>query len=73
MEDGEWMAVLITLNARRRDNDAPVSTTGNIYFRIVDGKVLQGDNHFDFMGLLEQMGNLPENTFEQCLKGKVLS
>jgi len=73
MEDGEWMSVLVTLNARRRDNKQPVKTTGHIYFRIVDGMVLQGDNHFDFMRLLEQMGNLPENTFEECLSGRVLS
>lgn len=73
MEDGDWMSVLVTLNARRRDNHEPVSTTGNIYFCINDGKVLQGDNHFDFMRLLEQMGNLPENTFERCLGGQVLS
>ena len=70
LEDGEWASVLVTLNAKRRDNGADVKTTGNVYLKIIDGKLVQGANHFDFIGLLEQLDKLPERTFERCLAGE---
>ena len=69
IQDGDWHSILVTLNARRRDNGEAVSTTGNVYCRIVDGKIVEAYNHFDFMKLFEQIDLLPCDTLECCLTG----
>ncbi len=67
MEEGEWLSCLVTVHATRRDNGRSVQTTGHVLAKIVDGKILDAHNHFDFMGLFEQCGLLPQKSFERCL------
>ena len=43
--------------------------TGSIMIRVVDGKMTEGYNHWDFLGLFGQMGLFPGNSFEQALNG----
>lgn len=62
MEDGDWVAVLITINAKKRNTDQDISITGSVFVKIVDGKLVEGYNHLDFIGLLEQLEYFPENT-----------
>ncbi len=37
--------------------------------RIEEGMLREAYNHFDFIGLWEQLGYLPQNSFEQGLSG----
>jgi len=69
MEDGDWVSILITLNAKTRDTGQDVSITGSIFVKIVDGKLVEGYNHLDFIGLLEQLDYLPQNTLMDGLTG----
>jgi hypothetical protein len=70
VEDEDWLAQRITLSANCRKTGKDVSMNGQIMLKIVDGKLLEGHNHFDFMGLYEQLGLLPDNSFGTCLTGE---
>lgn len=70
MEDSDWISLLIVLRAKRRDTGEPVETTGNIYVRIVDGKIIEGHNHLDFIRLFEQLQLMPAKSMESCLVGE---
>jgi hypothetical protein len=37
--------------------------------RIVDGKLTEAYNHWDFLGMFSQLGLLPQQTFEMALSG----
>ena len=67
MEDGDWLSCLVTVKGTRRKNGNPVETTGHVMAKIVDGKIIDAYNHFDFMGLFEQCDLLPQKSFERCL------
>ncbi|WP_419907586.1 ester cyclase [Hoeflea sp.] len=67
MEDGDWLSALVVFNGTRRDNGKPVSMTGHVLAMIVDGKIVDAHNHFDWMGLFEQCDLLPAKSFERCL------
>jgi hypothetical protein len=69
IEDGDWLAQRITLSANCRKTGKDVSMDGQIMLKIVDGKLVEGHNHFDFMGLYEQLGLLPADSFGTCLTG----
>ncbi len=70
MEDGDWISLLVVLRAKRRDTGAPVEMTGNVYVKIVDGKLVEGHNHFDFIRLFEQLELMPAKSMETCLVGE---
>jgi hypothetical protein len=59
MEDGDWLSCLVTVKGTQRKNGDPVKTTGQVLAKIVDGKIIDAYNHFDFMGLFEQCDLLP--------------
>ncbi|WP_419901407.1 ester cyclase [Kiloniella sp.] len=69
LEEDGWISALCTLNAKSRKTGEAVSITGNMWVKTRDGKLIEGYNHFDFIGLLAQLGLLPNDTFEQGLKG----
>lgn len=69
IEQDDWLSALCTLNAKAKATGETVSITGNIWVRTGDGKLLEGYNHFDFMGLWAQLGYLPDDSFEQGLSG----
>ena len=70
IEDGVWSSALCTLKARSKKTGDNVTVTGNLWARIEDGKILEGYNHFDFLGLWGQLGYLPADSFEQGLQGR---
>lgn len=72
MEQGDWLAVLCVFKAKKRGTDQKVQTTGTVFIKITDGKLIEAYNHFDFMSLFGQLGQLPENTFGECLCGKTI-
>jgi hypothetical protein len=72
IESGEWLSVVCSLQARDRKSNAPVTITGSVMIRIVDGKLTEAYNHWDFMGLFTQLELLPGGTFEKALSGEIV-
>lgn len=70
MEDDNWIFALCELSALKKGTDQKVKMTGTVVCRIVDGQINEAYNHWDFMSIFEHLGQLPENTFGQCLSGK---
>ena len=70
LEDGEWMYGMCTVRGKGRACGTPIAFTGTVAGRIVDGQIVEGYNHFDFLGLYQQLGLLPAQTFETCLSGQ---
>ncbi|GAA3875191.1 ester cyclase [Celeribacter arenosi] len=71
VDDCAW--ALVRLNALNRENLRPISITGQVMIRHKNGKVVHAQNHFDYVGFFEQLGNLPRDTMALCLAGEVLS
>ena len=69
VESGDWLAAVCTLHAKSRNSDAPVEITGTVVARILDAKVIEAYNHWDFLGMFGQLGLLPADTFEKALSG----
>ncbi len=69
VESDGWLAALCTLRAKGRERGTPVTMTGSVMVRIADGKIMEGYNHWDFLGLFSQLGLLPDATFETALSG----
>lgn len=70
MADGPWTSVLCSVSARSRATGEPVRITGTALVRIADGRIAEAYNHFDFLGLFQQLGLMPEGAFERCLCGE---
>ena len=70
IESGDWISAVCTLRAKARSSGAPVTITGSVMVRIVDGKLMEAYNHWDFLGLFSQLELLPRETFERALSGK---
>lgn len=70
VDDGAWIAAMLHVTAKRRDNDAPIDITGQILARVSDNKIYECYNQFDFMRMFEQAGLLPEKTMEACMAGE---
>jgi len=72
-ENDEWIQSLYKVTARSIANSAPVLVLGQVSVRVIDGKFTEAYNCFDFMGLFEQIGQLPEQSLGICLTGGTLS
>jgi len=70
MQQDDWISLLCTITAKSKDTGQTVTLTGSAWIRAGDGKILEGYDHFDFMGLWGQLGMLPPNSFEQGLAGQ---
>jgi ketosteroid isomerase-like protein len=70
VESGDWLAVVCTLRAKSRRSGDPIEMTGSVVIRIVDGKLTEAYNHWDFLGMFSQLGLLPTETFEKALGGE---
>ena len=64
-----WLAALCTFKGTGKAGEK-VAITGTIHARIADGKILEAYNHFDFLGLFTQLGQLPPNVLGRCLSGR---
>ena len=72
-QDGPWISTLCTVNAKTRAGDEPVAIPGSMWVRVEDDKIKEAYNHFNFMGLWEQLGFLPEGSFEMALRGEKIA
>ena len=70
IEVEDWIAAVCTLRAKSRKSGAPVQITGAVTIRIVEGKLTEAYNHWDFLGMFSQLGLLPTETFEKALGGE---
>jgi len=70
MQQDDWISLLCTINANSTETGKAVSITGSAWIRVGDGKILEGYDHFDFMGLWAQLELLPQDCFEQGLSGQ---
>ncbi len=70
LESGEWIAAHISMSAKKKGTGDPIKMTGQAFVKIKDGKLVQAYNHLDFMGLYQQLGLLPDDAFECCLRGE---
>jgi len=71
IEQDGWLAALCTFTGRMADG-REASMRGSIQARIVDGKVVEAYDHFDFVGFFMQLGMLPADTLECCMSGRVV-
>lgn len=70
IEQGDWISCVCTLRAQSQQSDDPVQITGSVLIRIVDGKLIEAYNHWDFLGMFGQLGLIPGSTFETALSGQ---
>jgi hypothetical protein len=70
VEEGDWISAVCTLRAKSRGSDAPIEITGQLMARIVDGKLTEAYNHWDFLSMYSQLNLLPIDTFERALSGE---
>ncbi|WP_282605659.1 ester cyclase [Pelagibius sp. Alg239-R121] len=70
MEAGDWISALCVFHAKKNDTNEQVKMTGTVFLKIVDDKIVEAYNHWDFFSLFEQLGLIPEESFERCLAGE---
>ncbi len=72
-EKGDTIFAECSLQATDRETGSKeIGIKGCIVARIADGKILDANNYFDFLGLFEALGLLPKNTFASCLDGEAV-
>ena len=73
VEQGDWLAALCSCYAKNSLTGEDVTISGNVMAKITDGKLRGGYEHWDFMGLWDQLGLLPGESFQKCLQGQKLA
>jgi hypothetical protein len=73
IESDDWISAVCTLKARSIFSGAVVTISGHVMARIEGGKIMEAYNHWDFLGMFSQTGQLPKDTFEQALAGKKIA
>ena len=69
IEEGDWIALICTLNATSRQSGEPVVITGSVMIRVENCQIMEAYNHWDFLTLFGQLDLLPASTFQQALAG----
>ncbi|SHG28760.1 ester cyclase [Cognatishimia maritima] len=72
-EDNYWIQSLYKVTARATATSAPIVVLGQVSVKVQANKFTEAYNCFDFMGLFEQLGQLPEQSMAICLTGGTLS
>ena len=69
VEEGDWISAYLEINCQRIDNGAAVHVYQQIKMRFVGDQKIESYPQFDFLRFFEQIGQLPENTFELLMGG----
>lgn len=69
MESGDKAWAQVIFRGKNADDMAPITITGQVMIRSANGKIIEAYNSFDFVGLFEQLGLLPQDTIALCLSG----
>jgi hypothetical protein len=72
LSDGDWVSVMTRVRAESQINPAIITATGQIMARFDHGKIVEVYNHFDFLGLFQQLGLIPHEAVTLCLSGEPL-
>ncbi|MBS1714167.1 MAG: ester cyclase [Armatimonadetes bacterium] len=72
IEQDDWFSYIGTFKGKCRRTGRDVSMHGGAMCRIVDGKMLEAYNTWDFLALYEGLGLVPEGAFERGLSGRPL-
>lgn len=72
LADEDWVAVMTRVRAESQINNALITATGQIIARFDNGKIVEVYNHFDFLGLFQQLGLIPHEAVTLCLSGEPL-
>lgn len=67
LEQGNWVSQALKVSATEISSNRRVSFVAHVTCEVRDGKVTQGYNVVDFLGLFEQLGRLPPRTLDHCL------
>src|SRR5262249_4116363 len=70
MELDDWISAICTVRARSRQSGAEIEITGSLTVRIVEDKITEAYNFWDFLGLFSQLELLPRDSFEKALSGE---
>jgi hypothetical protein len=70
IEAEDWSSFVCTLTAKDRRTGCPVQIAGSVMVRVVNGKIVEAYNNWDFLGLFTQLSLLPQGTFEKALGGE---
>jgi len=73
IEQGDWFSAVCSLRARSQQSGDPIEVTGSVFIRIVDGKLIEAYNHWDFLNMFGQLGLLPRSTFDSALAGQKIA
>ena len=73
MSEGDWASVLCRLEAVSRVTREKVEMRGHVLVKIIDGKLVDAHNHFDFISLFEQLKLMPNNAFSTCIGGNKIA
>lgn len=67
VDSDPWISALVSLRATSVKTGSPVVMTGQVQVRIENGQIQEAHHHWDFIGLWEQLGLLPTDSFATCL------
>ena len=73
MESGDWAQALATFHTVARSDGTPAPFTAQILVKIENDKITDAYNHVDFISLYQQLGLLPADMMERCLRGQRLN
>ncbi|MGR3637851.1 MAG: ester cyclase [Shimia sp.] len=73
LEDGDWAAALISMQAISPTTGQPVMITGQLFARFKDDMIVEAYNGLDTMSFFTQLGLLPEQSLEFCLSGQKIA
>lgn len=73
IENGTRLAGVWQLSATVRATGKAVASTGTVFADIREGRLAGGYNHFDIVGLYQDIGLLPPDTLPRLLAGQPLA
>lgn len=72
IEQGPWVAALISVKGKHAYSDAEISFSGQLMAKIENDVFVEVYNNFDFITFFEQIGALPPDTVALALSGEPL-
>jgi hypothetical protein len=72
VQEGPWISAIVEMHAENAATDEPVHMRWTAFLRIEDDRVVETYPAFDFLKYFEQLGLLPQNSFELLLSGTAL-
>jgi predicted ester cyclase len=72
IEKDNKVACLCTVSGKYHGKEGRVSANGSMFFEFRNGKILNAENHFEFIDFFEQLGLFPNDSFAKALQGKAI-